>query len=162
MVRSLISLILLAVLLFGPLHHGTDEAGAAVSFTGYDYVSEAMGCWRDGNHTLKGACEPEAGIRGKALFAAMFLTAVVALISPFVAAPIVGRMINYICRVFGILIAGFVVLFAVTHSYFGSGSPQWAMWAGVLGGILIALFSLLTARRRFQAPHEESIFEPSY
>ena len=154
MIRVLLPLAVIAAILFGPIYKTApnfDEVQGietANQVSGYALVKPSIDCWRNQNISITGDCEPKAGLRGKALAAAVGISAIAAVLGVIGMLPIIGRLTS----VFTIL-AGGVSLAAV--AYFAStmlgaedglSRIEWGSYLAGGGGLLTLISGLAGLR----------------
>lgn len=147
MVQAVFSLSLLAVILFGPLHGDGAMSDHGQLFTGYDYVGGVVECWTAGDYSVSGVCEPAAGLKGRAVFSAMFLLALNSLLGLFSLIPVMGKAASYVSILVGGAVACFMLLFAADQALTVSTDLKWGVVAGIVGGFVILLWSRFQMRR---------------
>jgi len=154
MTRVILPLAIIAAILFAPIYKTPssydDVQGIETSnqVAGYALVKPAIDCWRTGNISVSGDCEPKAGTKGLALAGAVGISAIAAVLGVLGILPVIGRLTSVVT-----VIAGLVALCAM--GYFGStllgaeGGLSRIDWGSYLagGGGLLTVISGLSGMR---------------
>lgn len=154
MTRVLLPLAVIAAIIFAPIYKTPasfdDVQGIETSnqVAGYALVKPAIDCWRTGNISISGDCEPKAGTKGLALTAAVAASAIAAALGVLGLLPFVGRITSIVT-----VLAGLTALCAT--GYFGStllgaeGGLSRIDWGSYLAGGagLLTLISGLSGMR---------------
>ncbi len=154
MIRILLPLAVIAALLLPPIFAGPSAEVAGIvkptTVTGYDYVGNTIDCWMDRNFILSGDCEPEGGIRGKAIFGAVFISAVAAALGVLGLLPVIGRLTSFITMLAGVVVIAAIGYFALTMMGTDEGlaGVQWGSYLAGGGGLLTLISGLAGARGR--------------
>lgn len=154
MVRIFLPLAVIATLLFAPIFGGeaTDVGGIVKTntVTGMDYVGDTVTCWTSGEYSIAGDCAPEGGGKGLAIFAAVFVSAVAAVLGLVGLIPVIGKLTSAITMLAGIVVVagiGFYIL-ANLDSDHGLGAVQWGAYLAGGGGLLTLISGLSGMRGR--------------
>lgn len=150
MIRIILPLAVIAALLFAPIFGGSQEVGGIeknVALTGYDYISGTIDCWRNGEYSLKGDCRPTGGNLGVAIFAAVFVSGVAAVLGVLGLLPIVGRLTSFVTTLAGVIVIAAIGYYALTQ--LGGDDRDTLQWGTYLagGGGLLTLISGLAGMR---------------
>jgi hypothetical protein len=154
MVRILLPLAVIATLLFAPLFGAeSTEVGGIVkqnTVTGMDYVGATIKCWTSGTYSITGDCAPQGGGLGLAVFAAVFVSAVAAVLGFLGLIPVVGRLTSAITMLAGVVVIagiGFYIL-SNLNSDNGMAGIQWGTYLGGGAGLLTLISGLSGMRGR--------------
>ena len=154
MVRILLPLAVIAALLFSPIFGAepTEVGGITKTntVTGMDYVGATINCWTSGNYSISADCAPQGGAKGLAIFAAVFVSAIAAVLGFVGLLPIVGRLTSAITMLAGVIVIAAVGFFAMTMlgSDEGISGLQWGAYLGGGGGLLTLISGLSGMRGR--------------
>ncbi|MFQ5564174.1 MAG: hypothetical protein ACE5FO_11450 [Parvularculaceae bacterium] len=153
MIRILLPLAVIAALLFAPIFEDKvrgSEIGDTVTLTGYHYVGDTLNCWLDRNFSISGDCAPEAGNKGLAIFAAVFVSAVAAVLGVLGLLPVIGRLTSFITMLAGVVVIAAVGYFALITmgSDEGLAGVQWGSYLAGGGGLLTLISGLAGSRGR--------------
>lgn len=154
MVRILLPLAVIATLLFAPIFGAEPtEVGGIVkpnTVTGMDYVGETINCWTGGNYSISGDCAPQGGMKGLSIFAAVFVSAVAAVLGLFGLLPVVGRLTSAITTLAGVVVIAGIGFYILTNlgSDEGIGGVQWGAYLAGGGGLLTLISGLSGLRGR--------------
>ncbi len=154
MVRILLPLAVIATLLFAPIFGGEpSEVGGIVkpnTVTGMDYVGDTINCWTGGNYSIADDCAPQGGTKGLAIFAAVFVSAVAAVLGFLGLIPVIGRLTSAITMIAGLIVIAAVGFFAMTMlgTDEGIGGLQWGAYLGGGAGLLTLISGLSGMRGR--------------
>jgi hypothetical protein len=152
MTRVLLPLAVIAAIIFGPLFAevttGPVTGEKLTPLTGNYFIADTITCFRNGEFSIAGDCEPELGLKGKAVFAATLAAAVAAALGVIGLLPFIGRLTSIFTMIAGVVIVA-------SMGYFGmnilgaedeSVTLQWGTYlAGGLG--LLTLISGLSGMR---------------
>lgn len=154
MVRILLPLAVIATLLFAPIFGGeaTDVGGIVKTntVTGMDYVGNTITCWTSGKYSVSGECAPEGGAKGLAIFAAVFVSAVAAVLGFVGLIPIVGKLTSAVTMLAGVVVVAGIGFYILTNldSDHGLGAVQWGAYLAGGGGLLTLISGLSGMRGR--------------
>lgn len=154
MIRVLLPLAVIATLLFAPIYSETvtgSEFGTRVdTLTGNDYVGPTLECWKAGNYSLGGDCEPKGGIKGKLIFGAIFVSAVAAALGVIGLIPVIGRLTSAITTLAGVAVIAAIGYYLLTQSQSEDGmhAIQWGSYLAGGGGLLTLISGLSGMRGR--------------
>lgn len=153
MIRIILPLAVIAALLFAPIFsetvRGSDLGARTDTLTGYDYVSTTIECWRNGDYSVRGDCEPKGGLKGMAIFAAVFVSAVAAVLGVVGLAPVIGRLTSIITALAGAIVIAAIGYYAMTQLGGDSDSSlQWGTYLAGGGGLLTLISGLAGVRGR--------------
>lgn len=153
MIRILLPLAVIVAVLFAPMYSLSVNdpvlgEQAAAPKTGYAFVENTINCWRGGEYSLKGDCEPKGGLKGSAIFAAVFVSGVAAALGVLGLLPVIGRLTSFITTAAGIIVIAAIGYFALTIIG-SSGDAENLEWGSYLagGGGLLTLISGLAGMR---------------
>ena len=154
MLRILLPLAVIAALLFAPIFgdqvEGSDLGGGTVNLTGNDYVGNTVNCWIGRNFSVSGECEPQGGQKGMAIFAAVFVSAVAAVLGILGLLPFIGRLTSAITSLAGVIVIaaiGFYVFLQMGTDE-GLEGVQWGSYLAGGGGLLTLISGLSGMRGR--------------
>ncbi len=154
MVRIFLPLAVIATLLFAPIFGGeASEVGGIVktnTVTGMDYVGETVKCWTNGTYSIAGDCAPQGGNKGLAIFAAVFVSAVAAVLGVAGLIPVVGRLTSAVTMLAGVVVVAGIGYYILTNlgSEEGIGGVQWGTYLAGGGGLLTLISGLSGMRGR--------------
>ncbi|MBB5519458.1 hypothetical protein [Amphiplicatus metriothermophilus] len=152
MIRILLPIAVIAALLFAPIFgdevSGSDIGSGVVTLTGHDYVGNTIDCWLNRNFSLDGDCKPEGGLKGKAIFAAIFVSAVAAVLGVIGLLPVIGRLTSFITMLAGIVVIAAIGFYALTQmgSDEGLEGVKWGSYLAGGGGLLTLISGLAGMR----------------
>ncbi|MEM9170480.1 MAG: hypothetical protein AAGC56_12605 [Pseudomonadota bacterium] len=151
MVRILLPLAVIATLIFAPIYSETIVSGEfgenKQAYTGYKYVGNTIDCWRAQNFSVSDECEPKGGAKGMAIFAAIFVSAVAAVLGFLSILPVIGRLFSGIIMVAGIVALAAIGFFLVTQMGNDGGSVEYGAYIAGAGGLLTLISGLAGMRR---------------
>ena len=152
MIRVLLPLAVIAAILFAPMYvekvSGSEFGTRYQPLSGYDYVAPTVDCFGKGNFSIADDCEPKGEMKGKLIFAAIFVSAIAAAVGVVGILPVVGRLTSGVTT-----LAGAVVLAAMAYYILaqlrGDGGAEALQWGTYLagGGGLLTLISGLAGMR---------------
>ncbi|MBI1366530.1 MAG: hypothetical protein GC153_11325 [Alphaproteobacteria bacterium] len=149
MIRILLPLAVIAAILFAPIYGAQQKVAGIdkdVSVTGLDYVKDTLNCWKNGNFSLKGDCEPQGKLKGKAIFAALFVSGVAAALGVLGMLPFIGRLVSFITTLAGIVVVAAVGYFILTtiggSKHDSADAVQWGAYLAGGGGLLTLISGL--------------------
>jgi len=154
MLRILLPLAVIAALLFAPIFNdtveGSDLGGSTVSLSGNAYVGNTVNCWIGRDFSISGECEPKGGTKGLAIFAAVFVSAVAAVLGVLGLIPFVGRLTSAITSLAGVIIIAAIGFFVFTQMQTDEGleAVQWGSYLAGGGGLLTLISGLSGMRGR--------------
>lgn len=154
MEKIILPLAVIATLLFAPIFGGeASEVGGIVkpnTVTGMDYVGETLKCWTSGNFSIAGECAPDAGRKGLAIFAAIFVSAVAAVLGFVGLLPFVGRLTSALTTLAGVIVVAGIAYYILTNlnSEQGIGGVQWGTYLAGGAGLLTFISGLSGMRGR--------------
>lgn len=154
MVRIFLPLAVIATLLFAPIFGGeATEVGGIVktnTVTGMDYVGATVKCWTSGHYSIAGDCAPEGGSKGLVIFAAVFVSAVAAVLGLIGLIPVVGRLTSAVTMLAGIIVVAGIGFYILTNlsSDQGISGVQWGAYLAGGGGLLTLISGLSGMRGR--------------
>lgn len=154
MIRILLPLAIIATLLFAPIYSETvrgSELGARASIlTGYDYVGPTLDCWRQGAFSLEDKCEPKGELRGKLIFAAIFVSGVAAAIGVLGLFPVVSKLTSMVTMLAGAVVVAAIGYYILTQigGEDGLHAVQWGSYLAGGGGLLTLISGLSGMRGR--------------
>ena len=155
MIRILLPLAVIAAILFAPMYSLSVNdpvlgEQAATPKSGYAFVEDTINCWRDGDYSLEGDCEPKGGLKGKAIFAAIFVSGVAAVLGVLGLLPVIGRLTSLVTTVAGVVVIAAIGYFALTMigGRDGAESLQWGSYLAGGGGLLTLISGLSGMRGR--------------
>ncbi|MEL6360807.1 MAG: hypothetical protein AAFR21_06945 [Pseudomonadota bacterium] len=154
MIRIILPLAVIAVLLFAPIFgdqvEGSDITDGVVTLSGNDYISNTVDCWIGQNFSITGECEPKGGNKGLAIFAAVFVSAVAAILGVLGLLPVIGRLTSAITTFAGVVVIaaiGFYV-FSQMGSDEGIEGVKWGSYLAGGTGLLTLISGLAGMRGR--------------
>lgn len=153
MIRILLPLAVIAALLFAPIFsdqvQGSDLANGAVSLTGHDYVGNTVNCWVNKNFSIAGDCAPQGGNKGLAIFAAVFVSSVAAVLGIIGLLPFVGRLTSVVTSLAGVVVVAAIAFYVLQQmgSDEGIEGVQWGSYLAGGGGLLTLISGLAGVRR---------------
>jgi hypothetical protein len=153
MIRILLPLAVIAALVIAPLYSisakdSVTNQTVELPMSGWKLVDKTVECWRAGEYSLKGKCEPKGEMKGKAVFAALAASALAAVFGVVSLLPLIGRLAGFV-----ITLAGLTTVVAI--GYFGfsflSGKEglealQWGTYLAGGGGLLTLVSGLARMR----------------
>lgn len=152
MTRVLLPLAVIAAIIFGPLFAevttGPVTGQKLTPLTGTYFIGDTITCFRNGEFSIAGECEPELGLKGKAVFAAALAAAVAAAFGVIGLLPFIGRLTSIITMIAGVVIVASMGYFGMNILGADSNevSLQWGTYlAGGLG--LLTLISGLSGMK---------------
>lgn len=154
MIRILLPLAVIAALLFAPMFSETTTGSVTgetvTARTGHYFVGNTIDCWMHRDFSISGDCEPVGGLEGKAIFAAVFVSAVAAVLGILGLLPIIGRLTSFITMLAGVVVIAAIGYFALTMmgSEEGIAGVQWGSYLAGGGGLLTLISGLAGARGR--------------
>lgn len=154
MTRILLPLAVIAALLYAPIFAGTTTEVAGIekanTVTGWDYVGNTVDCFRNKNFTIDGDCQPSGGDLGMAIFAAVFVSAVAAVLGIFGLLPFVGRITSVITTIAGVVVIAAIAYYGLTQMNGDEGAAgiQWGSYLAGGGGLLTLISGLSGMRGR--------------
>ena len=154
MIRVLLPVAVIAALLFAPIFNdtvdGSDLGGGVVSLSGHDYVGNTISCWMKGEFSVSGDCEPKGDTKGLAIFGAVFVSAVAAVLGVIGLLPVVGRITSAITMLAGVVVIASIGYYVMTQmgSDEGLEGVQWGSYLAGGGGLLTLVSGLSGMRGR--------------
>jgi hypothetical protein len=154
MIRILLPLAVVAAILLGPLIAGPTQVVGGIekptTVVGYDYLKDTIDCWRAGNYSIKDACEPEGGLRGLSLFAAVATSAAAAVVGILGLLPFIGRLTSALTTLAGVVALAAIGYFALTvmNAEGGTENLQWGTYLAGGAGLLTLISGLAGLRGR--------------
>lgn len=148
MIRIFLPLAVIAVLLFAPIFNdkvdGSELGSGVVSLSGSDYVQSTIDCWLNQKFSLDGECAPEGGLKGKAIFFAIFVSAVAAVLGVAGLLPFIGRATSFVTTLAGVVVIGAVGFYILQQMSAdeGVGGLQWGSYLAGGGGLLTLVAGL--------------------
>ncbi|MEO0880370.1 MAG: hypothetical protein AAFY22_11750 [Pseudomonadota bacterium] len=148
MFRILLPVAVIAILLFAPIFtdqvEGSDLGGSEVTLSGNAYVGNTVNCWIGQNFSISGDCEPKGGTKGLAIFAAVFVSAVAAVLGVLGLLPFVGRLVSIITSLAGVVVIAAIGYFVFTQMSTDEGinGVQWGSYLAGGGGLLTLISGL--------------------
>lgn len=154
MIRILLPLAVIAAILFAPMFSetvtGSEFGDSTVSRTGYDYVGNTIDCFRNGDYSITGDCEPALGMKGKAIFGAVFVSAIAAVLGILGLIPFVGRITSVVTTIAGVVVIAAIAYYGLQQMNAGDGiaNLQWGTYLAGGGGLLTLISGLSGMRGR--------------
>jgi len=154
MIRILLPLAVIAAILFAPMFNetvsGSEFGDSSVSRTGWDYVGNTVECFRNQNFSIEGDCEPKLGMKGKAIFGAVFVSGIAAVLGVLGLIPFVGRITSVITTIAGIVVIAAISYYGLQQmgSDDGAANLQWGTYLAGGGGLLTLISGLSGMRGR--------------
>ena len=154
MVRIFLPLAVIATLLFAPIFGGEPTVVGGIeklnTVTGMDYVGDTINCWTSGRYSISGDCAPKGELKGLAIFAAVFVSAVAAILGLIGLLPVVGRLTSAVTMLAGIVVVAGIGFYILTNlnSDQGIGGIQWGAYLAGGGGLLTLISGLSGMRGR--------------
>jgi hypothetical protein len=154
MIRILLPLAVIAVLLYAPMFSGeATEVGGIVkenTVTGMDYLGGTIDCWTKKNFSISGDCAPQAGSRGLAIFAGVFVSAIAAVLGIVGLVPVVGRLTSAVTMMAGVVVVAGIAFYLLTNLKGDDGlaAVQWGTYLAGGGGLLTLISGLSGMRGR--------------
>ncbi|MEO0399752.1 MAG: hypothetical protein AAF224_10090 [Pseudomonadota bacterium] len=152
MIRILLPLAVIAALLFAPIFSGEPTTVGGIEkanvVTGNDYVGDTVNCWIGGNYSIDGDCAPKGEAKGLAIFGAIFVSAVAAVLGVLGLLPFIGRLTSVITTLAGVGVIAAIGFYVFT-SMGSSDGLDGVAWGSYLagGGGLLTLISGLSGMR---------------
>lgn len=154
MIRIFLPLAVIAALLFAPMLNetvnGSEFGQRTDTLTGFDYVGPTIDCWRAQNFSISGDCEPKGGVKGLAIFGAVFISAVAAILGVLGLIPVIGRITSFITMAAGVVVIAAIGYYGLTQMSGGEGGEaiQWGTYLAGGGGLLTLISGLSGMRGR--------------
>lgn len=154
MIRILLPLAVIAAILFAPMFaettSGSVTGDSLTTRTGHYFVANTIDCWTAGDYSIKGDCEPAGGLQGKAIFAAVFVSAVAAVLGIIGLMPVIGRLTSFVTMVAGVIVIAAIAYVAIMimGSSEGIDGLQWGAYLAGGGGLLTLISGLAGMRGR--------------
>lgn len=154
MIRIILPLAVIAALLFAPIFSetvkGSDLGARTDTLTGYDYIANTVDCWRNGTYSIAGDCKPKGELKGLAIFAAVFVSAVAGVLGVVGLLPVIGRLTSFITTLAGVIVIAAIGYYALTQMGGGDDgeSLQWGTYLAGGGGLLTLISGLAGIRGR--------------
>jgi len=153
MIRIILPLAVIAALLFAPIFSETvkgSDLGARIdTLTGYDYIASTIECWKGGEYSLSGDCEPKGGLKGMAIFGAVFVSAVAAVLGVLGLLPVIGKLTSFVTTLAGVIVIAAIGYYALTQVGGEDGDNlQWGTYLAGGGGLLTVISGLAGMRGR--------------
>ncbi|MBI1393347.1 MAG: hypothetical protein GC152_11460 [Alphaproteobacteria bacterium] len=152
MIRILLPIAVIAALLFAPIFsdqvQGSDLASGSVSLTGHDYVGNTVNCWIGQNFSIADDCAPKGGTKGLAIFAAVFVSAVAAVLGIVGLLPFIGRLTSIVTSIAGVVVVAAIAFYVLqqVNSDEGLNGVQWGSYLAGGGGLLTLISGLAGMR----------------
>lgn len=154
MEKIVLPLAVIAVLLFAPMADVTvadPEFGETTkSRTGYEYISTTIDCWKTGQFSIVGDCKPKGDLKGLAIFAGVFVSAVAAVLGFVGLLPVIGRLTSAITMLAGLIVVAGIAFYILTNlgSDKGIEGVKWGAYLAGGGGLLTLISGLSGMRGR--------------
>ena len=154
MTRILLPLAVIAALLYAPIFAGATDTVAGIekanTVTGWDYVGNTVDCFRNQNFSIAGECQPQGDKLGMAIFAAVFVSAVAAVLGIFGLLPFVGRITSVVTTIAGVVVIAAIAFYGLTQMNADEGAAgiQWGSYLAGGGGLLTLISGLSGMRGR--------------
>ena len=154
MIRILLPLAVIAAILFAPMFSetvtGSEFGERTDQLTGWDYVGDTVNCFRGGEFSIADECAPKGGAKGTAIFAAVFISAIAAVLGVLGLLPFVGRITSVITTAAGVVVIAAIAYYALaqTGTDEGVGGIQWGTFLAGGGGLLTLISGLSGMRGR--------------
>lgn len=153
--KILLPLVIVAAILFAPLYSVTQNdsvlgESAPSMKSGYVFVEPTVKCWQAGAYSMKDECEPKGGIKGKALFAALIVSAAAAALAVPGLLPFIGRVTSVGTILAGVISVAALGYFAMTMLGADKGAEtlQWGTYLAGGAGLLTLISGLAGLRGR--------------
>ncbi len=154
MTRIILPLAIIAALLFLPMFSettvGSISGESETPRTGNYFVGDTVQCFINQEFSISGDCEPQGGTLGLAIFAAVFVSAVAAVLGVLGLLPFIGRLTSMVT-----ILAGVVAIAAIGYFFLtmmgtdeGLGAAEWGSYLAGGGGLLTLISGLSGVRGR--------------
>lgn len=136
--------------MFSETTSGSVTGDSITTRTGHYFIANTIDCWRAGEYSLKGDCQPLGGLQGKAIFAAVFVSGVAAILGIIGLIPVIGRLTSFITVAAGVVVIAAVAYVAlmIMGSQEGVDGLQWGTYLAGGGGLLTTISGLAGMRGR--------------
>lgn len=154
MIRILLPLAVIAAILFAPMYSveiNDPVLGekVAATKTGYAFIENTVDCWKKGEYSIKDKCEPKGDMKGMAIFAATFGSAVAAALGVLGLLPFIGKLTSFVTTAAGAVVIAAIGYFALTMlGGKGGETIQWGSYLAGGGGLLMLISGLAGVRGR--------------
>lgn len=122
----------------------------AATKTGYAFIENTINCWKDGKFSIEDACKPKGEMKGMAIFAATFVSAVAAVLGVLGLLPFIGKLTSFVTTAAGVVVIAAIGYFALTMmgAKEGGETIQWGSYLAGGGGLLTLISGLSGVRGR--------------
>jgi hypothetical protein len=152
MIRVLLPLAVIAAILFAPMYtekvSGSEFGTRYQQLSGYDYVAPTVDCFSKGKFSIGGDCAPNGEMKGKLIFAAIFVSAIAAAVGVVGILPVVGRLTSAVTSLAGAVALGAMAYYilAQLRNEGGAEALQWGTYLAGGGGLLTLISGLAGMR----------------